>query len=481
MRHLPVGQVAKVALQRRLECIATLAVKTAQLHQMLLVLLGADPLHGLPLANAIGVQVGRLLELEQVREQILAGDQVTDAQPRQQGLGDGAGVDPAGFFQAPGDRLGTGAVECQLAVGLVFDQGYAEFIEQGGHGCALGFAVAHGRRVLEGRDEVDERRAMAFEGGAQGGQVRAVGLQLHGEAIGAEQLENLQGGQVGRAFQHDLSALVDVQLGCQVEGLLGAADHQHLAGLAWHAQGLGLGGEQFTQLRLAFAHAVLADVQWQVIPIQGRQHGFGRQATGERHHVRALSCREDFTDQGAFEARNTFREGHRVTGSEVGGKYVKLVDRNYDDSRGYVNMLDLKNQSSQQQAMEAFFFGYQAFTAKADEMLERRGLSRVHQRIVFFIARYPALSVKQLLELLGVSKQALNMPLRQLQEMHLVDSVASEADKRKRLLELTEEGLRFEQSLRREQVKLLQRAFSEAGEEAVAGWLAVNQALAGQP
>jgi len=80
-----------------------------------------------------------------------------------------------------------------------------------------------------------------------------------------------------------------------------------------------------------------------------------------------------------------------------------------------------------------------------------------------------------------VSKQALNMPLRQLQEMHLVDSVASETDKRKRLLELTEEGLRFEQSLRREQVKLLRRAFAEAGEEAVTGWLAVNQALAGQP
>ena len=97
-------------------------------------------------------------------------------------------------------------------------------------------------------------------------------------------------------------------------------------------------------------------------------------------------------------------------------------------------MLDLKNPLSQQQAMEAFFFGYQAFTAKADEMLERRGLSRVHQRIVFFIARYPNLSVKELLALLGVSKQALNMPLRQLVEMHLVDSVASESDKRKRLL-----------------------------------------------
>ncbi|MBA1380438.1 MarR family winged helix-turn-helix transcriptional regulator [Pseudomonas brassicacearum] len=140
-------------------------------------------------------------------------------------------------------------------------------------------------------------------------------------------------------------------------------------------------------------------------------------------------------------------------------------------------MIDLKNPSSQQMAMEAFFFGYQAFTAKADEMLERRGLSRVHQRIVFFIARYPSLSVKELLALLGVTKQALNMPLRQLMEMHLVSSVASETDKRKRLLELTAEGDRFEQALRREQVKLLERVFAEAGEAAVDGWLAVNMAL----
>ena len=140
-------------------------------------------------------------------------------------------------------------------------------------------------------------------------------------------------------------------------------------------------------------------------------------------------------------------------------------------------MLDLKKPSTQQQAMEAFFFGYQAFTAKADEMLERRGLSRVHQRIVFFIARYPNLSVKVLLALLGVTKQALNIPLRQLVEMHLVNSVASETDKRKRLLELTDDGARFEQSLRREQVKLLERVFSEAGEAEVNGWLAVNLAL----
>ena len=140
-------------------------------------------------------------------------------------------------------------------------------------------------------------------------------------------------------------------------------------------------------------------------------------------------------------------------------------------------MLDLKNSSTQQIAMEAFFYGYQAFTAKADEMLDRRGLSRVHQRIVFFIARYPDMSVKELLSALGVSKQALNTPLRQLIEMELVLSEAPDDDKRKRLLKLTAEGETFEESLRREQVQLLQRVFNDAGREAVDGWLAVNQAL----
>lgn len=127
--------------------------------------------------------------------------------------------------------------------------------------------------------------------------------------------------------------------------------------------------------------------------------------------------------------------------------------------------------------MEAFFFGYQAFTAKADEMLARRGLSRVHHRILFFIAKYPGLSMKQLLGYLGVSKQALSIPLRQLQEMNLVVSVTADEDKRKRLLGFTAEGAKLERALRREQAKLLQRAFAEAGEAAVNGWLTVNQTL----
>lgn len=128
--------------------------------------------------------------------------------------------------------------------------------------------------------------------------------------------------------------------------------------------------------------------------------------------------------------------------------------------------------------MEAFFYSYRAFTAKPDEMLARRGLGRVHHRILFFIARNPGLSVSQLLAALGVTKQALNVPLRQLQELDLIHSEACDNDKRKRLLELTTEGGKLEKALRQEQGRLLQLAFDEAGEDAVRGWLAVNQAIA---
>ncbi len=140
-------------------------------------------------------------------------------------------------------------------------------------------------------------------------------------------------------------------------------------------------------------------------------------------------------------------------------------------------MIDLKKQTVQQSAMAEFFFAYQAFTAKPDEILARRGLSRVHHRILFFIAQSPGLSISQLLADLGVSKQALNIPLRQLLEMDLVQSSTASADKRKRELGLSREGEKLEQALRKEQTRLLQRALDSAGSEAMSGWLAFNQAL----
>lgn len=121
-------------------------------------------------------------------------------------------------------------------------------------------------------------------------------------------------------------------------------------------------------------------------------------------------------------------------------------------------------------AIEQFYFGYRAFTAPPDRILDQRGLGRVHHRILYFVGRNPQISVNTLLGLLSVSKQALNAPLRQLIEMKLIAMDTAEHDRRVRQLTLTSSGTKLEAQLTGTQMKQLQEVFAQAGAEAEAGW-----------
>ncbi|MDN0081847.1 MarR family winged helix-turn-helix transcriptional regulator [Crenobacter sp. SG2305] len=141
-------------------------------------------------------------------------------------------------------------------------------------------------------------------------------------------------------------------------------------------------------------------------------------------------------------------------------------------------MVDLKSDADLRTAMEAFFQAYRAFTAKPDQMLAERGLARVHHRILFFVALYPGLSVKSLLAALGVSKQAIHAPLRQLVELQLVETRIASHDKRVRELWLTDAGAELELALHREQARLLRDAFADGPASTRDGWLDGNRRLA---
>lgn len=155
----------------------------------------------------------------------------------------------------------------------------------------------------------------------------------------------------------------------------------------------------------------------------------------------------------------------------------------------YVNMVDQKNarnarpsaerEATLRLAIEQLYFGYRAFTAPPDRILDQRGLGRVHHRILYFVGRNPQISVNALLNLLSVSKQALNAPLRQLVEMHLVDMAAAGHDRRVRELSLTPDGRRLEAQLTGTQMSQLQAVFEEAGTDAETGWHEVMRCLAG--
>ncbi|MCI3134877.1 MarR family winged helix-turn-helix transcriptional regulator [Phenylobacterium aquaticum] len=141
-------------------------------------------------------------------------------------------------------------------------------------------------------------------------------------------------------------------------------------------------------------------------------------------------------------------------------------------------MLDLDRQDELRGAIELLYFAYRGFTDRPDRILERRGLGRVHHRILHFIGSRPDISVRGLLDLLAVSKQALNAPLRQLVEMHLVTALPAAGDRRVKNLRLTPEGERLEAELTGVQARHLQTAFDRAGPAAEQGWRTVMTELA---
>jgi len=84
------------------------------------------------------------------------------------------------------------------------------------------------------------------------------------------------------------------------------------------------------------------------------------------------------------------------------------------------------------------FFAYRDFTGDADRLLAELEFGRAHHRVMFFINRKPGLSVAELLEILGITKQSLARVLRQLIDEGYVTQRMGKNDRRKRLLFPTE-------------------------------------------
>lgn len=135
-----------------------------------------------------------------------------------------------------------------------------------------------------------------------------------------------------------------------------------------------------------------------------------------------------------------------------------------------VKPIDPSREAELNAALELLHFAYRAFTAGPDRILEGRGLQRVHHRILYFVGRNPGISVNGLLAILGVTKQALNAPLRQLLEMRLIESQSGIDDRRVRELRLTSDGARLEASLSGLQRRQVDAVFQAVGTQAEEHW-----------
>lgn len=141
------------------------------------------------------------------------------------------------------------------------------------------------------------------------------------------------------------------------------------------------------------------------------------------------------------------------------------------------NALPPTREAELNQALELFHFAFRAFTAKPDQLLETWGLQRVHHRILYFVGRNPDIRVNGLLTILGVTKQALHAPLRQLIAMNLVSDSPDANDKRGKCLNLTAEGQNLESALSGAQRKKMQLVFEKIGAEGETAWRQVMAQL----
>lgn len=118
-------------------------------------------------------------------------------------------------------------------------------------------------------------------------------------------------------------------------------------------------------------------------------------------------------------------------------------------------------------AQDLLFFAYRDFTNAADVILAELGLGRAHHRAMHFIGRNPGLTVSDLLGVLRITKQSLARVLSDLMERGYVVQAPGRADRRQRLLSLTDAGLLLERRLFESQKARLEPAFREAGPDAV--------------
>jgi DNA-binding MarR family transcriptional regulator len=130
-----------------------------------------------------------------------------------------------------------------------------------------------------------------------------------------------------------------------------------------------------------------------------------------------------------------------------------------------------------QRALELFMFAHLNLAADAEEDLTSLGFHRTHHRILYLVAGYPGTSVGDIISTLRLTAQAVQSPMRQLNEKGYIEQRYHSGDRRKRCLFITSKGQALVARLSNHQHRRLRKAFNAAGPGAVNGFLAVMRGM----
>jgi len=146
------------------------------------------------------------------------------------------------------------------------------------------------------------------------------------------------------------------------------------------------------------------------------------------------------------------------------------------DLKAGVNQLFLREEELRT-GMELLFYAYREFTSEPDEILGEIGFGRAHHRVIYFVGRYPRITVSELLAILKITKQSLSRVLGELVRQGFIDQQTGARDRRQRLLQLTDKGVELERQLSETQRQRIARAYRMAGAEAVEGFRKVMMGM----
>ena len=126
--------------------------------------------------------------------------------------------------------------------------------------------------------------------------------------------------------------------------------------------------------------------------------------------------------------------------------------------------------------IELIFFSYREFTSGPDKILDKINFGRAHHRVIYFVGKKNNITIRNLLEILQITKQSLSRVLNQLvKEGYIILSTGK--DKRTKNLSLTIKGIGLEQELSEIQINKIKEVIKSAEEKDINGFKKILYAM----
>lgn len=127
------------------------------------------------------------------------------------------------------------------------------------------------------------------------------------------------------------------------------------------------------------------------------------------------------------------------------------------------------NDKEVRKVIELLFFAYRDFTSGPDKILEKIKFGRAHHRVIYFVGKKNHITIKELLNVLKITKQSLSRVLNQLVSEKFI-IVSTGIDKRTKKLSLTNKGKKLENELSTIQIKKIRQVIKKFSEENINGF-----------